>query len=543
MPSLFAIVSQLTILLSAIGIAIYYPTAFNLSPLYNGVELCPSTDYTELKNHDKTQYILNDKKFRNMAVERLSRGIQIDTTIDETMTDFSKFERFHKYLESEFPLVYKRALVSKINNYGLVFEFLGENSNLKPLLLMAHQDTVPIGEISTWEHDPLGGYYDDEFIYGRGTNDVKGLLVGIMSAMNEILIDDPNHVFQRSVIFGFGFDEEISGNHGAKHIGEYLLKKYGPNSIDHILDEGAPMCVDFKGKKFGFVVTAEKGYMDLVIEVNSPGGHSSNPTDTSAIGVLSRIIHDYESDKFKAILPNENPMLNLLECVAEKTNGSLITTILAKLARVNELAKKILLSKLSKLQLFEYTVKTSQAVDVISGGDKYNSLPRNATTVINHRITIGNDFNTIWEKAIKHAKPAAIDAKMGLIVNNITLIEPTSIGVVKIYSIVQNDMPVSPITPAYDDKWNILTSYIRTFYEKEVYPELLSEIPYIIAPATMQGNTDTKHYWKLTDHIYRTQPGKTNLFEAHMHGDNEYLHIDSHLQVIGFYYNYILGIC
>lgn len=534
---------QISVLLSAIFIATQYPSAFNFSPLFSDNELCPSGEYAELPNHERTQEILYDPSFRKFAIERFSRGIQVDTTVDEQMQDFSKFNRFHEYLETEFPLVYKRAIFNKINGYGLLYEFIGEDRTLKPILLMAHQDTVPVGDPSTWKHHPLAGDYDDEFIYGRGTNDVKGLLIGIMGAMNEILTDDPNHKFQRSVIFAFGYDEEMGGMHGAKYIGEYLFQKYGPNSIDHILDEGAPMCVDFKGKKFGFLVTAEKGYMDLAIEVNSPGGHSSNPTDTTAIGVLSRIVNNYESDKFLSILPDYNPMLNLLECVAEKSPSSLLSKVLSKLARVNNLAKKMLLSKLSKLQLFEYTIKTSQAADVIRGGDKFNSLPRNATVIINHRITIGNDFNTIWDKAVKHAQPAAVDAGMGLILNGEVLIPPTLKGVVKIRSITASDLPVSPVTPVYDTKWFRLTSYMRSFYEKEVYPEEMKNTTYIIAPTTMQGNTDTKHYWKLTHHIYRTQPGKTNLFEAHMHGDNEYLHIDSHLQVIGFYYNYILGTC
>lgn len=523
-----------------------YPSALNFKPLYSKEVLCPLPEFVDTLNHEKTQLILHDSAFRKKTLDRFSRAIQIDTTIDEKMNDFTKFEVFHNYLETEFPIVFEKAKVTKINTYGLLFEVEGENPALKPAMFMAHQDTVPIGDIKEWKFDPLGGFYDDKRVYGRGTNDVKGLLVGLMNAVETIFTDYPDHKFQRGFKLAFGFDEEISGNMGAKKIGEYLLEQYGPNTIDHIIDEGAPMFLELKGTFFGPIVTSEKGYMDMRVEVTTPGGHSSNPRDTTSIGILSRFLESYERDKFPASLPNSSPMLKFLECNAEHHPSSKFSLkdILLKLSRANELAKRFIVRKLEKIKLFEYTIRTSQAIDVIYGGEKYNSLPPNATAIINHRITIGDTFDTIWEKAIKHAVPAAEFSNVGLIVNNVEIIPATKNGVIKIGQLEKNgDMLPAPITPAYDDKWNRLTSYIRTFYEKEVYPEKLKNSTYIISPTSMQGNTDTRHYWKLTDHIYRVQPGITNLFEANMHGSNEYVDIETHMQVVAFYYNYILGIC
>lgn len=534
---------QLFGLLLAISIAYFNPQSVNISPLFDKTSYCPAANYIDTLDHNKTQYILHDSEFRDFAIKRFSRAIQIDTIVDESLKDFSKFIKFHDYLKREFPIIFEKAKVTTINEYGLLFEFIGEDLDLKPVLFMAHQDTVPIGDISDWVEDPLGGKFDDEKIYGRGTNDVKGLLVGLMGAMDAIYKSNPNHKFQRTVLFAFGYDEEISGNLGAKHIGEYLFQKYGPKSIDHILDEGAPMFLDLNNNYLGLLVTTEKGYRDLVIEVNTPGGHSSNPRDTTAIGVLSNILSSYEKEKFEAKLPNDNPMLNMFECIGEHGNVSKITKYITRLARKNPIAKSFLMGKLTKVPLFEYTVRTSQAIDVITGGDKFNSLPRNATAVINHRITIGDDFKTITDKAINHAKPFALTANLGLLLNGIEILPPTKQGVIKISSFVESDFPVSPITPVYDEIWFRLASYMKTFYEKEVYPGKFENKEYIIAPTTMQGNTDTKHYWKLTNHIFRSQPGMTNLFEAGMHGTNEYVHIETHLQVIAFYYNYILGIC
>ena len=535
------IVLQIVGLVLAASIALYYPRAVNITPLFSSEIRCPIPAYIDTLDHEKTQYFLHDTDFRQYAIKRFSRAIQVDTVIDEHMLEFSKFQNFHNYLQKEFPLVYKSAEVTIVNEFGLLFEFHGKDRDLKPVLLMAHQDTVPFGAIEEWEHHPLSGDYDDTKVFGRGTNDVKGLLVGIMGAMTEILKVDPNHQFQRSVIFAFGYDEEISGNHGAKHISAHLLEKYGPDSIDHILDEGAPMLIELNNNSFGFVVTAEKGYVDLHVGVYTPGGHSSNPKDFTAIGALSRFLSNYEKDKFEALLPDNNPMLNLFECVAEQGSFPTMSKVIAKLSRDNPLAKSILTERLLQNDLFEYTVRTSQAIDIIHGGDKNNALPLNATALINHRITIGNDLNTVLQKAIKHGKLIAEELGLGLEANSTVIIPATDNGILKIEH--SDYRQVAPVTPAYDDHWFRLTSYMKTFYEKEVYPGKFNDTPYIITPTAMQGNTDTVHYWKLSKHIYRTQPGVTNLFEAHMHGTNEYVHIETHLQVIAFYYNYLLGIC
>jgi Gly-Xaa carboxypeptidase len=65
------------------------------------------------------------------------------------------FAPFHEYLEKAFPLVYvlyalfatfcssasrySNLKVSKVNTYGLVYEWEGTSPGLKPILLAAHQ--------------------------------------------------------------------------------------------------------------------------------------------------------------------------------------------------------------------------------------------------------------------------------------------------------------------------------------------------------------------------------------------------------------------
>ena len=72
--------------------------------------------------------------------------------------------------------------LTKVNTYGLSFEWTGSNTSLKPILLTAHQDVVPVEPITVdkWKYPPYSGYYDGERIWGRGSLDDKSGLIGIL---------------------------------------------------------------------------------------------------------------------------------------------------------------------------------------------------------------------------------------------------------------------------------------------------------------------------------------------------------------------------
>lgn len=65
-----------------------------------------------------------------------------------------------------------------MNTYGLLYECVGTNSSLKPFVMMAHQDVVPVPRQTwdRWTHDPFSGYFDGDRVWGRGASDDKGTL-------------------------------------------------------------------------------------------------------------------------------------------------------------------------------------------------------------------------------------------------------------------------------------------------------------------------------------------------------------------------------
>ena len=57
--------------------------------------------------------------------------------------------------------------------------FQGSNKSLKPYMLAAHTDVVPV-KTQVWDYPQFQAHIEDGFIYGRGTIDDKhGLMVRI----------------------------------------------------------------------------------------------------------------------------------------------------------------------------------------------------------------------------------------------------------------------------------------------------------------------------------------------------------------------------
>ena len=60
----------------------------------------------------------------------------------------------------------------EIDGLGNVIGWIGDGDKI--IAIDSHIDTVGIGNINNWEHDPYEGYETDEIIYGRGGSDQEG---------------------------------------------------------------------------------------------------------------------------------------------------------------------------------------------------------------------------------------------------------------------------------------------------------------------------------------------------------------------------------
>ena len=67
---------------------------------------------------------------------------------------------------------------------ALVWTWHGSDPSLAPIILMAHQDVVPVdpATLGAWRRPPFSGALADGAVWGRGSVDDKGSLVGLMEA-------------------------------------------------------------------------------------------------------------------------------------------------------------------------------------------------------------------------------------------------------------------------------------------------------------------------------------------------------------------------
>jgi Gly-Xaa carboxypeptidase len=333
---------------------------------------------------------ISTEEFKQGSIARLSGAVQIPSESFDDLGPIGEDPRwdimykFADYLKKIFPRVHEHMEPEIVNTHGLIFTWKGSDKDLKPLLLMAHQDVVPVpnATVDAWTHPPFSGHYDGHHIWGRGSSDCKNQLIAVMETMELLL--DAGFQPKRTVVLSFGFDEECSGRQGAGHLAPFLYDRYGKDGIAALVDEGAGF-MEAWGSVFAAPGTGEKGATDVQITIRMPGGHSSIPTDHTSIGVLSELITKIEADQYPTYLTNDNPYLGQLQCGAAHSPDfpKKVKKLLGK--RKSHGCKSqpdyLAIEAAKESRAVKYLMQTSQAVDVIEGGAKINALPERVSVI------------------------------------------------------------------------------------------------------------------------------------------------------------------
>jgi Gly-Xaa carboxypeptidase len=507
--------------------------------------LFPSRQSKELED---VQAFLESEAFKAVAIERLSGAVKIATQSYDDMGEvkvdprWDVFYGFSDYLERTFPLVHASLKLEKINTHGLLYTWTGKNASLKPNLLMAHQDVVPVPEstVKSWTHPPFSGHFDGKFVWGRGASDCKNQLIGILSAVEALISAD--FVPERTLILSFGFDEEISGQEGAKHLSDYLISKLGHNSVAAIVDEGAVNAESW-GADFALPGVAEKGYVDIDIAVRMKGGHSSIPPKHNGIGMASELIALIENNRYEPRLYDENPYLGLLNCGAEHAPQfpKKLDKLLSKRSKAGLTCSKK--NKKDELAMeaakagpgIKYLFTSSVAVDIIHGGVKNNALPERTQITVNHRINVGSSSSVIKNHIASLAAKVADKYNLTLHAFNGTE-TPSSITLTHPDTLLE-PAPITPTTLHVSSNttrltpFNVLSGTTRALYGKDL----------IVSPGIMTGNTDTRYYWNLSENIFRYGPGwdKEQNGLGNIHTVDEKMGVQAHVDTTRWMWSWI----
>lgn len=169
------------------------------------------------------------------------------------------------------------------NRPNLVARLRG-NGSRRPLLLMAHTDTVNV-DPRKWKHPPFSANREGGHIYGRGTVDDKDNVA--VNLMTMLLLKRTGVPLDRDVIF-----LAEAGEEGAVEFGiEYMVKNhFAEIEAEFCLAEGGSIRRADGKNQYGSVQTTEKIPKRLRLVARGVAGHGSVPLRSNAVVRLARAI-------------------------------------------------------------------------------------------------------------------------------------------------------------------------------------------------------------------------------------------------------------
>jgi carboxypeptidase PM20D1 len=435
---------------------------------------------------------------RAAALSRLSQAIKFQTVSSSNLAQATAVElnRFQTFLAGAFPRVHQQLTKEIIGEHSLLFTWTGADKRLKPILLMAHMDVVPVDATteSTWRHPPFSGQIADGYIWGRGTMDDKASVLGILEAVENLLA--AGFQPQATILLAFGHDEEVGGHNGAAKIAAAL----GTRKIEpaFVLDEGLNI---FNGIISGvtapvaLIGVAEKGYVSLKLSVQAGGGHSSIPPADTAINTLSRALQNLAAAPFPSRIGGATRQM--LEFLGPEMAWS------KKMALANLwVFEPVVKRQMAASPVTNAAIRTTMAPTIFTAGVQDNILPTTATAVVNLRILPGETIASVTE----HVRKVIDDPRV--------TIAPLS-----------GQTEPSALSDTNGASFNLLQKTVR-----QTMPQA------VVAPALLVGGTDSRHYAQVSKNIYRFLPTSLGPDDAkRYHGIDERISLEDYDRVIRFY--------
>jgi len=430
------------------------------------------------------------------AAHRLAAAVRIKTiSYDDRRAAGTAFPELHDLLVRSFPNAHRVLQREVINGASLLYAWRGSDATQPPLLLLAHQDVVPVaaGTERDWQQEAYAGAIVDGYIWGRGTWDDKGNLLAMMEAVE--LLATRGLQPRRTIYLAFGHDEEIGGQ-GARAIAG-LLKSRGVR-LDFVLDEGLLVTEGMiEGLKtpVALIGIAEKGYLTLDLTTEATPGHSSLPPARTAIGSMSQALTRLEQRQMPAAV--RGAARQMFETLAPEYPG-INRILLSNLWLFEPLVRR----QLEAQPAGRAMLRTTTALTAVHAGDKENTLPGRAEAKVNLRLLPGERA----EQAVARSREAIADESVHL---------ATGLS-----------WEASPVSSTESAAYGRLARTIR-----EVFPSA------VVAPGLMIAATDSRHFVDIVDHIYRFTPVRVRPEDlSRFHGSNERISLANYGEMIRFYH-------
>jgi carboxypeptidase PM20D1 len=432
------------------------------------------------------------------AAQHLSQAVQIQTVShqDPAENQLAEWDKLHGWLAGTYPRAHA-AMQKEVPGKTLVFTWPGSDASAQPIIVMAHQDVVPVtpGTEGDWKHAPFAGEIAQGAVWGRGSVDDKGSLVALFEAIDALA--GQGFKPKRTIILVAGHDEEAGGS-GAAEVAKLLASRKVKALFT--IDEGGLISTDTPmiNGPAAMIGIAEKGYATLRVTANAPGGHSSAPPPPNEIGTvnLAKAVLAINAKQFPMEL--RGPAEGMVSVLAAKAGGA------SKLAVANRwLLGGVVRGKMADSPASAAMLHTTIAPTMLTGSPKENVLPQSAEALINYRIAPWNTSKDVLERAR----------------------EATRSLPVKVDFTERAPREPSPVSSTSSPGWNLIAATIRADQ-----PRL------VVSPYLVVAGTDSRSMAPVSDDVYRFQAiGLASGDIKMIHGTNEHMTLANLESLIRFY--------
>ena len=430
---------------------------------------------------------------RQAAVDALAALVKCKTISyhDHSLEDDAEFEKLIRMLPDLYPNVFRVCSFERLPDRALLLRWPGKKSDA-PSVMMSHYDVVPVDE-EKWAQPPFSAIIQDGCLWGRGTLDTKGTFNAALSAANNLIAQG----FQpeNDLYFAFSGGEEVNGK-GAENIVQHF--------IDHdihpalVLDEGGAVVQNvFPGVKApcGLIGIAEKGMMNVQYAVQSNGGHASAPKPNSPIPVVAKAVRRLEKSPFKMRL--NKPAAQMFDTLGRHS------TFLYKVIFANMWCFGWVIDLLGRMSGGDINalVRTTVAFTQMQGSNACNVIPTEASVISNMRLNPEDSVATAKEYLVKTVHDPNV---------SVTVLE---------------SFEPSRISRIDCSAWDVVAAAVAETWQG-----------CIVSPYLMVQCSDSRHYGRISDRVYRFSAMDLSSEERKtIHGNNERIRLETIEKSVEFY--------